>query len=99
MDHGAVLLQGLRNQLQGWMQTIQRATCATAVSFVALPEGEFTLRVEWQHKGGEKKVFDRVFSKSEILGTNPAQWRVQRRACDYARDIMRDVLSARGAIT
>lgn len=99
MDHGAVLLQGLRNQLQGWMQTIKRATCATDVLFVPLADGEFVLRVEWQYKGGEKKTFDRTFSKSEILGTNPAQWRVQRRACDYARDIMRDVLAARGAIT
>jgi hypothetical protein len=99
MDRGAVLLQGLRNQLQGWLMTIQRATCATNVSFVPLADGEFMVRVEWQPKGGEKKTFDRTFSKPEILGTNPAQWRVQRRACDYARDIMRDVLAARGAIT
>jgi hypothetical protein len=101
MDRGAILLQGLRGQLEGWLDTIKRATSATSVSFVTHAQGEFTLRIEWK-KDGAVQHFDRMFTRPEVFGASyghsPMSWRVQRRACDYARDVMRQVLSARGVI-
>lgn len=100
VDRGTVLLQGLRQQLQGWADPIRRATCATSVTFIPHELGEFTLRVEWMSKEGTTKTFDRKFTRQEVFGSSyghsPAGWRVERRACDHARDTMRQVLEARG---
>lgn len=102
MDRGTALLQNLRGQLQNWLLTIQRATGATDVSFVPHTAGEFTIRVTWRPKGGEEQTYDRVFTRQEVFGasyqTSPQTWRVQRKACDYAREIMRQVLTIRGAV-
>jgi hypothetical protein len=100
MDRGYALLQGLRVQLERWTDTIRKATCATAVSFVPQTEGEFALRIEWKLKTGEVKTFDRVFTRREVFGASyrrqPHAWQVERRACDYARDCIQKVLTERG---
>jgi hypothetical protein len=102
LDRGHALLQGLRHQLERWFDTIRKATGATRVFFVAHPDGEFALRVEWETKAGEKMFYDRMFTREEVFGASyrnsVASWQVQRRACDYARDCMRQVLSARGVM-
>lgn len=102
MDRGGTLLQGLRQQLQLRVDTIRRATYATSVTFIPHDGGEFTVRVEWAVKGAEPKVFEKKFTRQEVFGASyghsPMSWRVQRKACDYTRDIMRQVLAARGVL-
>ena len=100
MDRGTILLNGLRSQLVGWLDVIRRGVGATDISIVQGGDGEFTVHVEWTTKGGELQSFDKPFTRQEVFGASyghtPLTWRVQRRACDYARDIMRQILSARG---
>jgi hypothetical protein len=100
MDRGDALLQGLRQQLERWFDPIRRSTGATGVEFVAHPNGEFALRVKWWD-GGDRH-HDRVFTRQEVFGASygntPLSWRVQRRACDYARDCIRQVLTVRGVM-
>jgi hypothetical protein len=100
MDRGTVLLQGLRNNLRGWTDRIRRATYATDVTFTAQPDGEFTVRVEWTLKDGQKKYFDKTYTRREVFGLSYSGhqhgWRIQRKVCDYAKELMRDVLNARG---
>jgi hypothetical protein len=102
MDRGAVLLQGLRERLNGgWMEAIRRSTGAHQVTFVMDTTGEFAVRVVWM-VAGKEHVFEKKFTKSYVLGASfhrpMAEWHVEKRACDYARDIMREVLAQRGAL-
>jgi hypothetical protein len=100
MDRAEALLQGLRRQLEYRFDSIRRSTGATGVAFVVKPGGEFAIEVTWKMKDGEVKTFLRHFTKQEVFGSsysgNPMAWRVERRACDYARDCIRQVLAARG---
>ena len=102
MDRATALLQGLRDQLQHWFDPIKRATGATSVTYVHRENGEFAVRIEWKMKNGELKNFEREFTRQELFGASytnsPMSWRIQRRACDYARDTMRQVLAARGVL-
>lgn len=101
MDRATALLQGLRTQLGCWVATIQRGVGATELEFVDAPQGEFLLRVRWKTAAGEK-VHERLFSREYVFGStaagNPLAFRVQKRACDYAKDFMREVLAQRGAL-
>ena len=100
MDRGDALLNGLRNQMERWQDPIKRATCAATVSFISRQNGEFTVRVEWRQKDCEAKTFDYEVTRKGVFGASyghsPLTWRVEKRACDYARDVMRQVLAARG---
>lgn len=100
MDRAEALLQGLRRQLEHRFDSIRRSTGATGVAFVIKPGGEFAIEVTWKPKDGEAKSFYRHFTKRELFGASyngsPAAWRIERRACDYARDCIRQVLAARG---
>jgi hypothetical protein len=106
MDRAATLLQGLRRQLEKWLDTIKRTTGATAVVLLPAPPGafihpgEFVLRVEWKTKSGETKSFEHYYTRGEVFGSsyggNPLTWRVEKRACDHAREFMRQVLAFRG---
>jgi hypothetical protein len=102
MDRGTVLLQTLCGQLRGWADPIRRATYATSVDFLPGKDGEFTLRVVWPSREDGPQHYDKEFTRPEVFGVSyagsPLAWRVQRRACDYARDVMREVLAARGAL-
>lgn len=100
MDRGAVLLQGLRKNLQAWTDRIKRATCASNVVFTAEPDGEFTVQVEWAVKGGEPRFYRQTYTRREVFGSSYSEqqhgWRVQKKTCDYAKELMRNVLNARG---
>jgi hypothetical protein len=100
MDRGVVLLQGLRRQLEKWLDPIKRSTCASKVSFVPLMNGEFLLRVEWTLRDGTTRGYDHEFTRSMAFGSSygnsPLAWRIERRACDHARECIRQVLAARG---
>jgi hypothetical protein len=101
MDRAGVLLQQLRTKLGTWMDSIRRATGATSVTFVTRDGGEFSIRVIWKQSDGER-AFEKEFTKTRCLGASlqrpQTEWRVEKRACDYAREIMSEVLAQRGAL-
>lgn len=102
MDRGAVLLQGLRDKLfSGWARSIQRSTGAHNVEFVTRENGEFAVRVSWK-KGEVDKVFEKEFTRAHVLGPSlhrpMMEWHMQKRTCDYAREIMCEVLAQRGVL-
>ena len=94
MDRGAALLAALRAKLEARRDVVQRSTYAT-VTFHTRPDGEFSVKVTWPG-GTYEKVFDRAFVFGASYRRPSPQWTVQRRACDHTRDIIREVLAARG---
>jgi hypothetical protein len=102
MDRGVVILQALRDKLDaGWLRPIQRTTGAHSISFVPHGDGEFSIRVAWK-VGDKEQAYEKKFTKAYVLGSSfhrpMLEWRLEKRACDHARDIMRDVLAQRGAL-
>jgi hypothetical protein len=102
-DRGQVLLQALREKLSnGWAHSIQRATGATSVRFRVVDPDEFVAIVIWRTLGGPDRVYEKRFTKPYILGASfhrpMLEWGMEKRACDHARDIMREVLAQRGAL-
>lgn len=100
MDRGEALLQGLRGQLRNWLHVIKRSTYATDAELLPGVGGEFSVRVTWVPRGGATTHFERQFTRSDVFGPTytegPGGWRVQRKACVYAREIISAVLTARG---
>jgi hypothetical protein len=102
MDRGAVILQALREKLErGWTESIRRSTGAHSVSFKPLTGGEFALVVAWKN-GDKDHVFEKEFTRAYVLGASlhrpMPEWHLQKRACDHARDVMREVLAQRGVL-
>ena len=104
MDRGAALLNDLRNKLQGgWYGPIQRAS-GGKLEFLALPNGapgEFLVRVTWETPVSVR-TFEKAFTRQLAFGSSytlsPMAWRVERRACDHARAVIREVLQHRGVL-
>lgn len=105
MDRGLALMQRLRDQLSTWMQTIHRGVGATDLKMIPTQQrGEFILRVEWKGKeDAEPRFHEKLFSQEFVFGRtyggDPLALNPQKRACDYARDFMREVLNLRGLKT
>lgn len=100
MTRDIVLLKRLRAQLGVWTATIQRSVGAQRVEIVSAQEpGEFTLRAEWADGDvhvSHSRTFSRQYVFGHTCGGNPLALAIQKRACDYARDFMREVLNMRG---
>lgn len=97
MDRGAALLQGLLTNLRQWAPHIRRVTCASEVEVEYGDRGAFSLVVSWPG-GSHRRDYTREFVFGASYSLSPDAWAVQRRACDYARDLMREVLQQRGAL-
>lgn len=97
MDRGAALLQGLLSNLRQWAPHIRRATCAREVEVEYGERGAFSLVVSWD--GG---LYRKDYTPEFVFGASytlpPDAWAIQRRACDYARELMREVLRRRGVL-
>lgn len=96
MDRGAVLLQQLRQNLQGWAPFIQRSTHGQ-VSFESGDACEFTLVVTMK-KSEYRKEFTRQFVFGSTLVLPPLGWRVQKKPCEYAKACVREIFEQRGII-
>jgi hypothetical protein len=100
LDRAAILLNQLREKLNTWIPSIQRATGSTVVQSEQ-PGGEFILAVLWNKNGVESR-YEKAFTKAFVFRASmhrpQLEWHVEKRACDYARDIMREVLAQRGAL-
>jgi len=99
-------MQQLRAQLEPWHRAIKRGVGATEIEVIPMPQdrGEFILKVTWRTPNGERvqRTYERLFSQEFVFGRtyggDPLALAVQKRACDYARDFMREVLNMRGAL-
>lgn len=99
MDRAALLLQDLRTKLlRLHLDRLRRALHAD-VSIEMGEGGEFTVVVQPNYPPGTKG-YRKLFSKQLVFaGTyhlSPQAWAVEKRACDYATDIIKEVLEQRG---
>lgn len=98
MNRDAILLQGLRDKLQNWIAFIRKSAMASEVKIESTGNSEFSVVVRWTapEPGEYKKLFDRptVFGRSMQL--SPLAWSVQHCAGEFARQVVREVLSHRG---
>lgn len=101
MDRGAVLLQGLQNKMKGWKPFMERAT-KSSVTFVTRAAGEFAVTARWKNKDGTDAEATVEFTKEKVFGPTlsltPQAWTVQERPCDYSREVVRTILTARGVL-
>lgn len=97
MDRGMALMQRFRWGLTNWVEFIRRASQAQDVSLIPEPTGEFTLVVRWHNK-----EFKKHFTRALVFGSSrslpEAAWQVERKPCDHARDVVREILEQRGVI-
>jgi len=98
-----LLMKVLIDQMQGWLDVIRRGTAADKVEIVP-KEGlrEFAVVIHYRTKDGQPKTFESYFSRQRVFGASlqgKAQtWAIQRRACDYAREVLREALENRGVL-
>lgn len=102
MDRGELLLQAFRGRFDTWIDVIRRGTGSHDVRSVSRKYGEFDVVVHWKNKDGTEgsylKEFTRpfVFSRTHALSINA--WYPDKMPCEYAKDIIRDVLNLRGVL-
>ncbi len=84
------------------MSYMKRSTHATEVVFEPKAHGEFTVVIRWVNKDQTTGEYKKDFTKEFVFGStfrlSPQAWVVEKRACDYARDIVRGVLQQRGVL-
>lgn len=100
MDRGGALMQGLQGKLKAWADYIKRCTYGE-VTFVQKTGGEFDVVVRWPStRGGPAGEYTKSFTRRYAFGgtfsLSPNAWSVERRACEHARDIVREILEKRG---
>lgn len=98
-----LLMKMLRSQLEGWLPVIARAAGAQKAELEVLEGGkEFAVVVTWKHPDRDAVKCTAYFSQLRVFGESMKgphlTWRAQKRACDFARDIMREVLQQRGVL-
>lgn len=102
MDRGDALLQGLLVKLKAWGDYIRRATHATEVLFQPRELGEFTVVVRWKDRKNTEGEYQKDFTRPLVFGgtytLTPLAWSIEKRACDYARDIVQEILRQRGVL-
>ena len=94
------LLNRLRVQLTPWIDTICKATSATDLTFSVHPEG-LSVHAKWKNADGTEGQTSKVFAVDYVLGPDHSstfRCRIQKRTCEYAREVIRQVLTARGVI-
>lgn len=98
MDRATILLNDLRARFQRThVERLRRALYANVTVEVGTG-GEFTIVVQplKASLSSFKKSFTREFVFAGTYHLSPEAWAVQKRACDYTQDIVREVLEQRG---
>lgn len=102
MDRGEVLLQQFRSRLNTWLDVIRRGTGAYEVRVIPRVQGEFDVLVRWKNKDGTDglylKEFTRGFVFSHTHQLHEHAWYPDKMPCEYAKDIIRDILNLRGVL-
>ena len=96
MSRSDELLQQFQQHMVRWARPIRNGTGATDLVFSVVPGDGFTLRVVWKNGGEYVRHYSKVFIFGQ--GYDEMSCSIKKRACDYARDFMREVLAQRGAI-
>jgi hypothetical protein len=83
------------------LDVIRRGVGAQKVEFSPREGGkEFAVVVTYTTKEGKTVVHESLFTQARVFGESKRgslqAWRVQKKACDYAREVMREVLEKRG---
>ena len=72
------------------------------VEFLTRSGGEFAISVKWKNRDGSKGSYVKEYTKEFCFGRSftlaTTSWNVEKRPCDYARDLVRCVLDARGVL-
>jgi hypothetical protein len=102
MDRSVALMRALQRRLAGWFDVIRRATGAQDLRFENHDDGSFSLVAEWAGGSRDASSFAKMFTREKVFGRShalpsEAQF-VERRACDHARDFIREILERRGVI-
>lgn len=98
MDRGHLLLNDLRIKLQrAHIERLRRALSSN-VAIEQGEGGEFTIVVTSLRSNvpSFRKLFSRRLVFAGTYHLSPEAWAVEKRACDYATDIIREVLEQRG---
>lgn len=99
MDRGPVLLQGLIKGLRNWSHTIKKATYADTLDIEPHESGEFKVRISGVGKGNIRWVVEKEYTKQYCFGatfSTPHLWKLQKKNCQYMRELIYHVLVARG---
>lgn len=97
-DRGTLLLKDLKLKLQRAHVERLRRSLHSAVAFEEGQGGEFTVVVTPLRSttASFRKLFSRQLVFAGTFHLSPHAWAVEKRACDYAADIIREVLEQRG---
>lgn len=99
MDRGAALLRDLQDKLKAWADYIRRCTNGEVV-FVQKNGGEFDLVVRWPNRGSAAGEYTKTFTRQFVFGAtfslHPNAWAIEKKACEHARAVVREVLQRRG---
>lgn len=99
-SRGAILLGELLTKIRPWFTHIRRATHASDLQVEpGAHAGEFALRIRGQGKDAPWE-YTSVFSQGRVFGATypmgPEAWAPHQRPCDFAREVIREVLTHRG---
>lgn len=97
-DRGTILLKDLKFKLQRLHVGRLRRSLHSDIEFEEGQGGEFTVIVTPKHSTttGFRKLFSRQLVFAGTFHLSPHAWAVEKRACDYTADIIREVLEQRG---
>lgn len=97
-DRGTLLLKDLKFKLQRSHIERLRRSLHSNITFEEGKDGEFTVIVTPLHApaAGFRKLFSRQLVFAGTFHLSPHAWAVEKRACDYTADIIREVLEQRG---
>lgn len=100
MQRDLSLLQVLKDKMQQWLAFIGKSTYATSVKILPGENGEFVVYVIWDKPfpGEYRKIFTRPIVFGRSMQLTSAAWSVQKCVADFARDVVREVLQARGVL-
>jgi hypothetical protein len=97
-DRGTLLLKDLRFKLQRAHVERLRRSLHSNITFEEGQGGEFTVIVTPLQltTASFQKLFSRQLVFAGTFHLSPPAWAVEKRACDYATDIIRECLAQRG---
>jgi len=79
-----------------------RATYANSVDIISREDGTFHVKVAWVDKHGVAGEHISEFPLSRIFGETTVlpeySWAIARKAYDHSREVIREVLTVRGAL-
>lgn len=99
MNRGEQLLQVFLSEMRQQASRIKKGSYANDVT-LSRSAGGVDVVVVWKNKNGTEGRWTKTFTLEELLGDTmrqpPTAWRIQRRFCAYAREVLGSVLNQRG---